>query len=144
MAYTSDTLSYEVLSDLAHRELKGAVFILGVRYILPKGKFTFLMTFLRKHYSSDFHGKRQMDRFNGNLPLKMAAMAVHPNASSLLNNATLYSEKEAMMDDVRSRIWCSYRRNFRPISESLGLCVSTTRVCIVVGGLATCLQVCTL
>ena len=37
MAYTADTLSYEVLSDLAHRELKGPVWILGVRYFLPRG-----------------------------------------------------------------------------------------------------------
>ena len=27
------------------------------------------------------------------------------------------AEKELMLDDIRSRIWCTYRRNFRPISE---------------------------
>ena len=37
-AYTADTLSYEVLTELAQRELKGAVWILGVKYILPRGK----------------------------------------------------------------------------------------------------------
>ena len=87
MAYTADTLSYEVLSDLAHRELKGPVWIMGVKYHLPRGiacssKMEVTFVLMLQFYCH---------------------VAV---------------EKEAMMDDIRSRIWCSYRKNFRPISES--------------------------
>lgn len=37
MAYAADALAYEVLSDLASREMKGSVRVLGIRYILPRG-----------------------------------------------------------------------------------------------------------
>ena len=82
-----DTVSYEVLPDLAHRELKGNVWILGVKYYLPRGKLKVSMTVARCM----------------RLQLYCAAVA----------------DKEAMLDDIRSRIWCSYRRNFRTISEFL-------------------------
>jgi len=31
----------------------------------------------------------------------------------------LPDEKPAMSDDIRSRIWCTYRKNFRAISRSV-------------------------
>ena len=37
MAYSADTLAYEVISEMAVRELTGPVFVLGKKYILPKG-----------------------------------------------------------------------------------------------------------
>lgn len=37
MAYTTETLAYEVINDMAPKELLGSVWILGQRYILPRG-----------------------------------------------------------------------------------------------------------
>lgn len=37
MAYSADTLSYEVISEMAVRELTGPVWVLGEKYNLPKG-----------------------------------------------------------------------------------------------------------
>lgn len=39
MAYTADTLAYDVISEMGPRELKGAVWLLGQKYILPRGEF---------------------------------------------------------------------------------------------------------
>lgn len=37
MAYSADTLAYDVITEMAQRELTGPVWILGVKYILPRG-----------------------------------------------------------------------------------------------------------
>lgn len=37
MAYTADTLAYDVISEMGPRELKGPVWMLGRKYNLPKG-----------------------------------------------------------------------------------------------------------
>ena len=39
MAYTADTLAYDVIADMAPREIKGEVVILGKRYALPRGVY---------------------------------------------------------------------------------------------------------
>ena len=38
MAYTADTLAYEVINEMGPRELKGPVWMLGHKYILPRGE----------------------------------------------------------------------------------------------------------
>ena len=107
-----DCLAYDTLVELeAFPEvtpppLKGALWILGKKYSLPRGQQV---------------PSQALESSCLELAYDLLYLFSYPcDGCSSVAISSPPADKGDMTDDIRSRLWCSYRKNFRAISKSSG------------------------